>query len=102
MSQWDNVELSLAIERKQLAREYNRQASNALPIDQQHISTTTTKVINRRAGTVREGKRWSIYQINSHRQKACIARYWQRMPKSNSLQQEFRDVQNDRKCIMDL
>lgn len=102
LSQWDNIELSHTIEYKQRVKAYNTQASNDLPIDQQHISTKTTKIINRRTGSTREGKSWSIATINAHRQKACIAKYWIRKPKSNSLGYEFRAVQNNAKCIMDL
>lgn len=102
ISQWDNVTLSDAIEYKQRVKAYNKQASDDLPIDQQHISTKTTKVINRRTGSTREGKSWSIATINAHRQKACIAKYWIKAPHSNSLQLEFRAVQNNAKCIMDL
>ena len=101
MSQWDNVELSLAIERRQKLQEYNRQASEALPIDQQHVSTTTTKVITRSSGKTGVRAKKTIYQLNADAQQRCIARYWTRRPKSNSLQLEFRNVQNGRKCVMD-
>ena len=102
MSQWDNIVYSNAIEQKQRIAQYNREASASLPIDQQHISTTTTKVINRRTGSTREGKHWSIAQINANRRAACVAKYWVKTPHSNSLNIEFRAVQSDRKCIMDI
>ena len=98
MSQWDNIELSHAIEYKQRVQKFNLEASAALPLDQQHISTKTTKVLNRRTGIKHER---TIHAINESNRKACITRYWLRAGKSNSLQFEFRQVQNLHKVTQD-
>lgn len=51
-----------------------------------------TKVINKRTGTVRRVK--TLHEINESRREACISRYWQRIPRSNSNSFVFHTIQN--------
>lgn len=91
ISQWDNIELSQTIENKQRIDEYNRQASNALPVNDQTVTSKTFKVVNRRTGT-KSIK--TLYQVNQERQEACIKKFWTRMPRSNSNSFVYHTVQN--------
>ena len=91
MSQWDNVESSQAIENKQRINEYNRQASEALPVNEQVITSTKTKVINRKSSKKIEK---TIYQVMLEEQTACIKKFWTRTPRSNSNSFVFHTVQN--------
>ena len=88
MSQWDDVVPSQA---STYQDDVNRQILE-LECENEILSRKVKSlVINRRTGK-RTAK--TLYQINIDRQQSCVARYWTRTPRSNSLGFEYRQVQN--------
>ena len=94
MSQWDNCEINESIRIRQQTDEYNRQASELLPVEENISSTKTRTVINRRSGA-RVKHSETIYEFNQRMRENCVKRYWTRTPRSNSNSFVFHTVQND-------
>ena len=91
MSQWDNVELSIAIERKKRIEEMNSEASRVLVADELPLARKTRTVKNKRTGKVTTK---SFYELMTEQQDACIKEFWLREPRSNSNGMVFREVMN--------
>jgi hypothetical protein len=89
MSQWDNCELSIAIERKQRIAAMNSEASRVLVADDLPGVKKTHTVINRRTGKKNTTTFVEYMQIQ---QDACIKEFWLREPRSNSNGFVFRSV----------
>ena len=94
MSQWDNCEINESIRIRQQTDEYNRQASELLPVEENIASTKTRTVINRRSGA-RVKTSETLYEYNERMKQNCIRRYWTRTPRSNSNSFVYHTVQND-------
>ena len=91
MSQWDNVELSIAIERKKRIEEMNSEASRVLVADELPLARKTRTVKNRRTNKTTVN---SYYTFTEEQQRANIQEFWLREPRSNSNGIVFRDVMN--------
>jgi hypothetical protein len=88
-SQWDNVEAIIPLSSYQ--KDVNAKIK-ALEAENALLSAAVKVVVkNKRTGT-RTVK--TLYQVNIERQAKCVARYWTRAPRSNSLMFEYHQVQN--------
>ena len=92
MSQWDNCEINEAIRLRQMADQYNQEASHALPVEEQTRTSKVRTVINRRSGVKHTE---TLFEYNTRMAENCVKRFWTRTPRSNSNSFVFHTVQND-------